>query len=239
MNIKVTEIAQLLDHTVIHPTATMEDMKAGIELAKKYNVAAICVKPYAIPMAVEMLKKSDVKPCSLVGFPQGCSTKEVKVFETEHACKQGAKEVDMVVNIGKALEGDWDYIKDELIAIKSVCKEYNVALKVIFENVYINSDEVKIKLSQVCSACEVDYIKTSTGFAFVKLENGEYKANGATYNDVDLMVKNASGNTAVKAAGGVRTIDQVLKYKELGVGRIGTSATESILKQAEELFGKE
>ena len=236
---KVTELAKMIDHSLLHPTMTDEDLHQGCMLAKKYNVATVCIKPYAIKEALEWLKGSDVMVCAVIGFPQGNSTTAVKVFETEQACIDGAQEIDMVVNIGKVLGDDWQYVEDEIAAIVSVTKKYNAALKVIFENDFLPDDKFKIKLCQICSKLKVDFVKTSTGYGFVKGTDGKYSYEGATEHDLILMRKHSAPEVQIKAAGGVRTLDDLLKVKALGITRVGATATAAMLEEAKKRFGGE
>ncbi len=157
------EIAKMIDHSLLHPTMDDGTLKEGIDLAKKYNVASVCIKPYAVKMAADLLKDSDVMVGTVIGFPHGNSKVEVKVFETERALEDGALEIDMVVNTGKVLSGDWDYIDGEIEAIALVTKKQGAALKVIFENDFLPDDSYKIKLCEICSNHKVEFIKTSTG----------------------------------------------------------------------------
>ena len=223
------EIAKMIDHSLLHPTMDDKTLKEGIELAKKYNVASVCIKPYAVKMAAEMLQDSAVMVGTVIGFPHGNSSVEVKVFETEKALEDGAVEIDMVVNTGKVLSGDWDYVDDEISAIAAVTKEKGGALKVIFENDFLPDDSDKIKLCEICSKHRVAFVKTSSGYGFVKQADGSYNYKGATEHDLKLMRQHADPGVQVKAAGGVRTLSDTLRVRELGVTRIGATATASIL----------
>ena len=223
------EIAKMIDHSLLHPTMDDQSLKEGIVLAKKYHVASVCIKPYAVKMAAEMLKGSDVMVCTVIGFPHGNSCVEVKVFETERAIDDGAEEIDMVVNIGKVLSEDWDYVTGEIAAVVDVTKKYGATLKVIFENDFLPNDLHKIKLCEICSELEVEFVKTSTGYGYVKQSDGTYNYKGATEADLVLMRRYSDPSVEVKAAGGVRTLEDTLKVKALGVTRIGATATEAIL----------
>jgi len=224
-----TEIAKMIDHSLLHPTMNDQVLKEGIELAKKYNVASVCIKPYAVKMAADLLRGSDVMVCTVVGFPHGNSRVDVKVFETERAIDDGAVEIDMVVNTGKVLSEDWEYVYEEIAAIVGVTKKHGVALKVIFENDFLPEDRHKIRLCKICSELKVDFVKTSTGYGFVKQGDGTYSYLGATHKDLVLMREHTAPEVEVKAAGGVRTLEDTLKVRELGVTRIGATATEAIL----------
>lgn len=223
------EIAKMIDHSLLHPTMTDKDLKEGCELALKYDAASVCIKPYAVKMAVALLQGSDVMVGTVIGFPHGNSKVEVKVFETEQAIADGAVEIDMVVNIGKVLSGDWDYVEAEIKAIHDACKKGHAALKVIFENDYLTDDKSKIKLCEICSRLEVAFVKTSTGYGFVKQADGSYNYQGATEHDLKLMRQHSSPRVQVKAAGGVRTLEDTLKVRSWGVTRIGATATASIV----------
>jgi deoxyribose-phosphate aldolase len=234
---KITELAKMIDHSLLHPTMTDEDLTQGCALAKAYNVATVCIKPYAIKEALEWLKGSNVMVCAVIGFPQGNSTIDVKVYETEQVCKDGAHEIDMVVNIGKVLSEDWDYVEKEIESIVTVTKKHKAALKVIFENDFLPSDHFKIKLCEICSRHHVEFVKTSTGYGFIKGNDGKYSYEGATEHDLILMRKYSSAEVQIKAAGGIRTLDDLLKVKALGVTRIGATATATILEDAKKRFG--
>jgi len=234
---KVAELSKMIDHSLLHPTMTDEDLKTGCALARAYNTAAVCIKPYAIREAKEWLNGSDVLICTVIAFPHGNSTTAVKVFETEQACLGGAHEIDMVVNIGKVLGSDWHYTKREIGAIHEVTKDQKAILKVIFENDFLPDDYHKIKLCEICSTVGVEFIKTSTGYGFVKNADGNYSYKGATEHDLILMRKHAASNVQIKAAGGVRTLDDLLRVKVLGVARVGATTTASILDEAKKRFG--
>ncbi|MDF9800601.1 deoxyribose-phosphate aldolase [Catalinimonas alkaloidigena] len=234
---KITELAKMIDHSLLHPTMDDAILREGCRLAREYNAASVCIKPYAIPLAVEELKGSDVLVGTVIGFPQGNSTVEVKVFETEQACKAGAVEIDMVVNIGKVLGEDWDYVTSEIKAVNDATHKHGATLKVIFENDFLPEDKFKIKLCEICSALKVDFVKTSTGYGFVKGEDGKYSYQGATEHDLKLMRKHTADEIQVKAAGGVRTLDDLLRVREWGVSRIGATATAAILDEARKRFG--
>lgn len=223
------EIAKMIDHSLLHPTMDDRALRDGCELARKYNVASVCIKPYAVKMAVGILEGSDVMVGTVIGFPHGNSTLEVKVFETEKAIEDGAVEIDMVVNTGKVLSEDWDYVSGEISAVVAITKKHGAALKVIFENDFLPEDKYKIKLCEICSGLHVDFVKTSTGYGYTKQADGSYNYKGATHHDLALMRKHAAPEVQVKAAGGVRTLEDTLKVRELGVTRIGATATEAII----------
>ncbi len=223
------EIAKMIDHSLLHPTMNDQILKEGCELARKYNVASVCIKPYAVKMAAELLAGSDVMVGSVIGFPHGNSRIDVKVFETEKAIEDGAVEIDMVVNAGKVLSEDWDYVTEEIAAVVAITKEHGAALKVIFENDFLTEDSHKIKLCKICSILDVEFVKTSTGYGYTKQPDGSYNYKGATDYDLALMRKHSAPKVEVKAAGGVRSLEDTLKVRELGVTRIGATATEAII----------
>jgi len=223
------EIAKMIDHSLLHPTMDDQALREGIELARKYNVASVCIKPYAVKLAAEMLQGSDVMVCTVIGFPHGNSRVDVKVYETERAIDDGAEEIDMVVNTGKVLSEDWDYVNYEIGSIVDVTKKHRAALKVIFENDFLTNDLHKIKLCEICSKLKVEFVKTSTGYGFNKQSDGSYSYKGATEDDLILMRRYSDPGVEVKAAGGVRTLEDTLKVRKLGVTRIGATATETII----------
>ena len=235
---KVKEIAKMIDHSLLQPGLTDAEMREGCRLARKYGAASVCIKPYAVRLAVEELQGSDVLTGTVIGFPHGNSDIDVKVSETALACRDGAVEIDMVVNIGKVLGEDWDYVEKEIKAVLDTCRRYNAALKVIFENDFLPEDKFKIRLCRICSHLKVDFVKTSTGYGMVKGADGKYSYDGATEHDLKLMRKYASPEVQVKAAGGIRTLDDLLKFRELGVTRIGATATVAILEAAKKRFGE-
>jgi deoxyribose-phosphate aldolase len=230
------DIAKMIDHSILHPTFTDIDLKKNCDIARIYNVATVCVKPYHTSMAVELVKGSGVAVCAVIGFPHGNSTSDIKLAETFQVIQDGAVEVDMVVNIGKVLQGDWNYIDDEIGTIQDCCVKNNAALKVIFETDYVTRDEDKIKLCELCSQHKVAFVKTSTGYGFVKGTDGKYIYEGATGHNIKLMRKYCAPELQIKAAGGIRNLDQVLKMRELGVTRIGATTTAEIMEEAKRRF---
>ncbi|MFN4144769.1 MAG: deoxyribose-phosphate aldolase [Runella sp.] len=231
------ELAKMIDHSLLHPTMTDADLEAGCALAKEYDTATVCIKPYYVKRATELLAGSDVGVCTVIGFPHGNSTIAIKVAETRQACKDGATEIDMVVNVGKVLSEDWRYVKKEIYAILKECHKHGAILKVIFENDYLPKDKYKTKLCKICSTLGVEFIKTSTGYGYTKQPDGTYNYQGATEHDLKLMRKYAAPQVQVKAAGGVRSLDDLLKVMQLGVTRIGATATVAILEEAKKRLG--
>ena len=233
------DLAKMIDHSILHPTMTESDLERGCAVAKKYDVASVCVKPYMVKRAVELLKGSGVAVGCVIGFPHGNSNVAVKVFETEQACNDGAMEIDMVINIGKALSGEWPYIENEIKAVTRVCHNHKAIIKVIFETDYLTKTEDKIRLCEICTGADTDFVKTSTGYGFVKQANGDYNYKGATVSDIELMRRHSGSEVQVKAAGGVRTLDDLLKMKAAGATRCGATATEAILTEAMQRFSNE
>ena len=234
----VRELAKMIDHSILQPTHTDDDLKKQCEIAAKYDVASVCVKPYAVKLAVEQLRGSDVRVGAVIGFPHGNSSTGVKVFEAEQACKAGASEIDMVINIGKALGGDWKYVENEIKEVTDTCHKNGAIVKVIFETDYVTKREDKIRLCEICTNAGSDFVKTSTGYGFVKMQNGDFNYKGATIEDIELMRKYSGPKVRVKCAGGVRTLDDLLKMKAAGASRSGATATEAMLKEAQIRFGK-
>ena len=238
MNEIVYKLAKMIDHSILHPTMTDEDLKKECGIARKYDVASVCVKPYAVKQAVEFLKGSDVLVGCVIGFPAGNSATAVKVFEAQNACKDGAVEVDMVINVGKTLQGDWDYITEEIKSVTDACHAHGAIVKVIFETDYVTKEADIIKLCQICTQVGADYVKTSSGFGFVKQANGGYNYIGATIPILELMKISVGPKVKVKAAGGVRTLDQLLAVQAAGCSRCGATATITMMEDAVNRFGK-
>lgn len=232
------ELAKMIDHSLLHPTMTDAELEAGCRLAAKYNVASVCIKPYAVKQAVEWLRGSDVKVGAVIGFPHGNSCTESKRYETELACRDGAVEIDMVINIGKALSGDWDYVEQDVKAVCDEAHQHGAKVKVIFENDYLtsggvglSSDDFKRKLCELCERAGADWVKTSSGYGFVKQPDGSYSYKGATEHDLQLMRDSCSAEVQVKAAGGVRDLDGLIRVRDLGATRCGATATAAMLDE--------
>ena len=237
MNEVVYKLAKMIDHSILHPTLTDDDLKRECEVARKYDVASVCVKPYAVKQASKLLNGSDVLVGCVIGFPAGNSTIAVKVFEAENACKDGAVEIDMVINIGKALHSDWVYITEEIKSVTDTCHQHGAIVKVIFETDYVTNETDITKLCQICTEVGADYVKTSSGFGFVKQANGDYNYKGATIPVLKLMKKSVGPNVKIKAAGGVRTLDQLIAVQAAGCTRCGATATSTIIEDAIKRFG--
>ncbi len=232
------QLAKMIDHSLLHPTMTDQELDEGCRLAARYGVASVCIKPYAVKRAAKILKDSGVLVGAVIGFPHGNSATEVKRYETALACRDGAAEIDMVINLGKALGGDWDYVA---LDIKAVCDEahrHGAKVKVIFENDHLtqggaglDGDDFKRKLCEIAAAAGTDWVKTSTGYGFVKGPDGKYSTQGATAHDLALMRASCPPHVQVKAAGGVRDLDSLIRVRELGATRCGATATAAILDE--------
>ena len=232
---RVAELAGMIDHSILHPTMTDRDLRDGCVLAARLGTATVCVKPYAVEQAVRILDGSGVDVCTVAGFPHGSSTTYVKVSECAQACKEGAREVDMVVNIGKVLGEDWNYVRDEIDAVNKVAQSSDAILKVIFENDFLE-DAHKIRLCRICTDLGVAFVKTSTGYGYVKGEDGRFATKGATLEDLRLMRRHSGPDVRIKAAGGIRSLDEMLAAIEAGATRIGATATAAILQEARHRF---
>jgi deoxyribose-phosphate aldolase len=230
------ELAKMIDHSLLHPTMTDAELEAGCHLAAEYKVASVCIKPYFVARAVELLRGSGVLVGAVIGFPHGNSCTESKRYETELACREGAAEIDMVINVGKALSGDWGYVQRDIQAVCDEAHRHGAKVKVIFENDYLtmggaglSSDDFKRKLCELCERAGADWVKTSSGYGFVKQPDGSYNYKGATEHDLALMRASVSPRVQVKAAGGVRDLDGLIKVRDLGATRCGATATAAML----------
>lgn len=228
----VAELARSIDHSLLQPTLTDDEIGTGLALARRLGCAAACVKPYSVPMAREALAGSAVRVCAVAGFPHGNGQIELKVAESVRAIDDGATEIDVVVNVGKVLGGDFGYVTDEVRAVNDACVARGALLKLIFENDFLEDRHI-IRLSELCTDLGVAFAKTSTGYGFVRLSSGDYNYRGATEAHLTLMRRHCGPAVQIKAAGGIRTLDDVLRARALGATRIGSSSTESILAAAE------
>ena len=219
-------IAKRIDHSLLGPALTVAELEEGCRLAARYGVASVCIKPFAVPLAARILSGSGVFVGTTVGFPHGAHATAVKVFEARQAVADGATELDMVINIGQAIGGEWDAVTSDIAAVTKVAHDAGAIVKVIFENCYLN-DEQKVRLCQICGEVGADYVKTSTG----------YGTGGATLEDLRLMRRAAPPHVKLKAAGGVRTLDTMIEVAELGCDRIGASRTAEILDELKSRLG--
>ena len=238
MKYSYEQLAKMIDHSLLHPTMTDQELEDGCKLAAKYQVASVCIKPYAVKRAAELLAGSGVLVGAVIGFPHGNSATESKRYETKLACHDGAAEIDMVINIGKALGGDWDYVGRDVKAVCDEAHRHGAKVKVIFENDHLtnggaglDSDDFKRKLCQLCERAGADWVKTSSGYGFVKQPDGSYNYKGATEHDLALMRASVSAKVQVKAAGGVRDLDGLIKVRELGGSRCGATATAAMMDE--------
>ena len=223
MSITLRDIAKTLDHSTLQPFLTEDDIRKGCDIALQYDTATVCARPGDMPLVVKLLSGSDVKPCTVIGFPHGTHHTAVKVFEAERALDDGCRELDMVLNIGRLLHGEEAYVQDEIAALAKAAHARNALLKVILETCYLN-DEQKKTACRLSEAAGADFVKTSTG----------YGSSGATVADVQLMRAAVSEKVSVKASGGIRTLDMVLACRNAGAVRCGVSATVKIMEEAKE-----
>jgi deoxyribose-phosphate aldolase len=226
MDYTYEDIAKMIDHSLLNPTMSVEDLESGIQVGLAYDVGSVCIMPYYLKRCADLLAGSTVKASTTIGFPHGGHTTAVKVAEAQRALDDGCQELDTVVNISKVLSEDWDYVRDELAAIVDLAHSQDQKVKVIFENCYLE-DAHKIRLCEICGDIGADWVKTSTG----------YGTGGATFEDLTLMREHAPDHVQVKAAGGVRSLDKLLKVRELGVTRVGASRTVKILDEVKERLG--
>ena len=214
------DVAKTIDHSLLRPELDDELITDGCELAARYRVASVCVRPADVERAAKLLGGTEVAVGTVIGFPHGGSTTEAKVFEAEQALRAGASELDMVINIGALKSGRDAYVRDEIAAVVGVAHRAGALVKVIMENAYLDDDQ-KVRGCKLAEAADADFVKTSTGFA----------PTGATHEDLALMRRSVSPHIGVKAAGGVRTLDGLLAVMELGVTRIGATQTAAILDE--------
>jgi len=230
-------LAGLLDHALLAPTLTDAELRKGCRELRPYPIATVCIKPHAIKLAAEELTGTGIKVCTVIGFPHGIQVPAVKAYEAEQAFLDGASEVDMVVNTGKVLSGDWGFVREDIEAVTGAARRHQGVVKVIFETDFLPEDRDKIRLCEICSEVGVDFVKTSTGFGFVKGGTGGYDYSGATDHDLKLMRAHCRPEVGVKASGGVRNLDRALAVAALGVTRIGTGSAPAILREYRERFG--
>lgn len=222
MAVKPKDMAKMIDHTILKPNVTVEEVKQKCKEAKEYEFASVCVNPVFVPLANNLLEETSVKICTVVGFPLGASTSETKAFETKNAIRNGAQEIDMVANIGAIKSGAFDIVRDDIKAVVDATKiagvTKDVITKVILETCYL-TDEEKVKVAEIVKETKADFIKTSTGFG----------PEGAKTEDVSMIRKTVGRSIGVKAAGGIRNFDDALDMLDAGANRIGTSSGVAIV----------
>jgi deoxyribose-phosphate aldolase len=221
-------IAKMIDHSLLNPTLTTRELEEGCALAIRYDVASVCIMPFALARCAELLKGTTVKASTTIGFPHGGHTTAVKLAEARQALADGGQELDVVINISKARSGEWQYVRDELAALAETIHAGGAKMKVIFENAY-HDDAAKIRLCEISAEVGADWVKTSTGYA----------PSGATLADLELMRKHSPARVQVKAAGGIRDLDALLAVRDLGVSRVGATRTEAMLEDCRKRLGLE
>lgn len=220
------DIAKMIDHSLLKPFMTHDEIMTGIQVALEYDVASVCLLPCYLAEAAELLADSSVQPSTTIGFPHGANATAVKVAEARQALDDGGTELDMVANISKVLSDRWDDVRSDIQAIVDLAHERDAKVKVIFENCFLN-DARKIRLCEICGDIGVDWVKTSTGFG----------TGGATLEDLALMRKHSPDHVQVKAAGGVRDLSMALKVRAAGVTRFGCTATVAVLEECKQRLG--
>jgi deoxyribose-phosphate aldolase len=226
MHASYSDVAKMIDHSLLNPALRAAELEAGCQLALAYDVASVCILPYYLRRCAELLRGSTVRASTTIGFPHGGHATAVKAAEARQAAADGGQELDMVVNISQVLSGAWNYVQDDIGAVIRVAHDAGAQVKVIFENCYLQ-EEHKIRLCQICGELNADWVKTSTG----------YGTGGATMEDLALMRKHAPPHVQVKAAGGVRDLDTLLQVRELGVTRCGASRTQEMLDECRRRLG--
>lgn len=223
MDEQYLKIAGMIDHSLLSPILTIPELEAGCQLALAYHVASVCIMPSYLKRCADILEHSNVEPSTTVGFPHGGHTTHAKLREAELALEEGCTELDIVVNVSRVLSEDWKYVEYEIAALTRLAHQAGERIKVIFENCYL-ADKHKIELCRICGALGVDWVKTSTG----------YGSGGATLEDLRLMREHSPQKVQIKAAGGIRTLDKLLEVRDVGVSRVGASATRDILDTCRE-----
>jgi len=226
MDYTYEDLAKMIDHSLLNPTLTTEDLERGIRLALDYDVASVCIMPYYLKRCAETLGGSRVKASTTIGFPHGVHTTAIKLAEARQALADGCQELDLVSNISRVLSGDWDYVREDIRGVIDAAHAAGQKVKVIFENCYLN-DTQKIRLCEICGELRADWVKTSTG----------YGTGGATMEDLALMRRHSPAYVQVKAAGGVRDLDALLQVRALGVSRVGATRTASMLDECKRRLG--
>ena len=225
--ITANDIAKMIDHSLLNPKFTRQEVEAGCRLAMEYDCITVCVKPCDVKLSYGILKNSKVITTSVVGFPHGSSTTEIKKEEALRAIDEGCGEVDMVMNIGRFLSGDYNLVQDEIAAVCEAVHKKKALLKVIFENAYLSEQGI-IKACEICTAAKVDFTKTGTGYA----------PYGARIQDLKIMRAHTPLSMQVKAAGGVRQLDDALAVRAVGVSRFGCTTTAAMIQEARQREAK-
>ncbi len=228
MDYTYEDMAKMIDHSLLNPTITVDELERGIQVALEYDVASVCIMPFYLKRCAEALRGSRVKASTTIGFPHGGHTTATKVAEARQALAEGCEELDLVVNISRVLSGDWGYVHDDIAAVIDLAHAAGQKVKVIFENCYLNEAQ-KIKLCQICGELHADWVKTSTG----------YGTGGATMEDLALMRQHSPEYVQVKAAGGVRDLDALLRVRAIGVTRAGATRTAAMLDECRHRLGIE
>jgi deoxyribose-phosphate aldolase len=221
LDCSLRDIARMIDHSLLKPTLTADELEEGIGIALRYEVASVCILPYYLRRCADLLGGSGVKASTTIGFPHGGHSTAIKVAEARQALADGGEELDMVVNLSQVLSGNWDYVRADIAAVIETVHERGQRVKVIFENCYLN-DGQKVRLCEISGELQADWVKTSTG----------YGSGGATMEDLKLMRHHSPPHVQVKAAGGIRDLDTQLAVRALGVTRIGCTRTVEILEEA-------
>ena len=221
MDYSYSDLAKMIDHSLLNPSLKWADLEDGISVALAYDVASVCIMPFALKHCAERLRGSTVRASTTIGFPHGGHTTKIKVTEARQALADGAEELDMVVNISRAVSEDWQYVRDDIRAVVEETHGANKKVKVIFENAYLNEAQ-KIRLCEICGDLRADWVKTSTGYA----------PSGCTDADLILMRKHSPSYVQVKAAGGIRDLDALLRVRALGVTRCGATRTANMMNEA-------
>ena len=227
MRLTPHDIAKMLYHSTLQPFLTDEDIRKGCGLALRYDTASVCARPCDMPLVASLLRGSDVKVCTVIGFPHGTHRTAIKVAEAKQALADGCTELDMVINIGKLLGGDEDYVRDEIRQIVQVAHEAGALVKVILETCYL-TDAQKVTACHLSEEAGADFVKTSTG----------YGTKGCTIQDLQLMRRSVSERVQVKGSGGIRDLDTVLSARAVGATRCGVSATAAIMAEAEKRYAE-
>lgn len=226
MDYTYQDIAKMIDHSLLNPTLTADELESGCALALRYDTASVCILPYYLKRCATLLAGSGVKASTTIGFPHGAHTTTTKVAEARQALADGGEELDMVTNISAVLSGNWSYVRDDIRAVIDLVHAAGMKVKVIFENCYLR-DEHKIRLCEICGELNADWVKTSTG----------YGTGGATDEDLILMRKHTPPRVQVKSAGGIRDLDALLRVRALGVTRSGATRTASMLDECRVRLG--